>query len=248
MTSSEDPFLHLPRAPQPWTHHWLLMWKRYSMKNRSRGHRLRYTKWWSRKLKARDNSLNIFEIVFNISFVVPMTISTIFVKILKTTRNGEIIQDFWSTCTCLEKQSVPWIHCIEHVFFALKTQFALKFFKSFLSAHSQRPQRQVVERAATNTKVWVYFAFNNKNNFSMSLGTQTRRRAKQLLHEAARPSHHAEFGNHLYAADSALAQGQTKLPSGCRCRSLSHFERGISRRIIGSRSGSLNWNISTGYT
>jgi len=27
------------------------------------------------------------------------------------------IQDFWTTCNCPEKQSVPWIYCIEYTFF-----------------------------------------------------------------------------------------------------------------------------------
>ena len=51
-----------------------------------------------------------------------------------------IIQDFWATCACPEKQSCPGIfHCIEYVFFiiqdflatsaCLKTEFALKIFK-----------------------------------------------------------------------------------------------------------------------
>ena len=28
------------------------------------------------------------------------------------------IQDFWTTCACPEKQRVPWIHCIECIFFS----------------------------------------------------------------------------------------------------------------------------------
>jgi len=27
-----------------------------------------------------------------------------------------MIQDFWATCTCPEKQSVSWIHCIDYIF------------------------------------------------------------------------------------------------------------------------------------
>jgi len=27
------------------------------------------------------------------------------------------IQDFWATCACPEKQRVPWIRCIEYIFF-----------------------------------------------------------------------------------------------------------------------------------
>ena len=50
------------------------------------------------------------------------------------------IQDFWATCACPEKQSVPWIHCIEFEYTFLsfrisnnlrlpwKTEFALKIF------------------------------------------------------------------------------------------------------------------------
>ena len=30
------------------------------------------------------------------------------------------IQDFWATCACPEKQSVPWIHCIEYIFFIIQ--------------------------------------------------------------------------------------------------------------------------------
>ena len=30
------------------------------------------------------------------------------------------IQDFWATCACPEKQSVRWIHCIEHIFFIIR--------------------------------------------------------------------------------------------------------------------------------
>jgi len=57
-----------------------------------------------------------------------------------------IFQDFWAACTCPEKHSVPWIHCIESIFLIIqnfeqhalpwKTKFALKFFtalKNFLS-------------------------------------------------------------------------------------------------------------------
>ena len=29
------------------------------------------------------------------------------------------IQDFWVTCACPEKQRVPWIHCIEYIFFTV---------------------------------------------------------------------------------------------------------------------------------
>ena len=29
-------------------------------------------------------------------------------------------QDFWATCACPEKQSVPWIHCIEYIFFIIQ--------------------------------------------------------------------------------------------------------------------------------
>jgi len=55
-----------------------------------------------------------------------------------------IIQDFWATCACPEKQSCPGIfHCIEYISsfrifdqlaLALKTTFALKFFKSWGAA------------------------------------------------------------------------------------------------------------------
>jgi len=48
------------------------------------------------------------------------------------------IQDFWETCACSEKQSFPWIHCIEYIFFITQDfwaicacpekQFALKIF------------------------------------------------------------------------------------------------------------------------
>jgi len=50
-----------------------------------------------------------------------------------------MIQDFWATCTCPEKQSVSWIHCIDYIYLsfrifeqlalALKTEFAMKLFK-----------------------------------------------------------------------------------------------------------------------
>jgi len=49
-----------------------------------------------------------------------------------------IFQDFWATCACPKKQSVPWVHCIEYIFLIFrilnnmrlpwKTEFALKFF------------------------------------------------------------------------------------------------------------------------
>jgi len=57
-------------------------------------------------------------------------------------------QDFWATCARSEKQSVPWIHCIEYIYIfliiqnfeqlahALKNRVSLKFFtalKYFLS-------------------------------------------------------------------------------------------------------------------
>jgi len=31
-----------------------------------------------------------------------------------------IFQDFWATCACPEKQSVPWIHCIEYIFLIIQ--------------------------------------------------------------------------------------------------------------------------------
>jgi len=34
------------------------------------------------------------------------------------------IQDFWATCTCPEKQGVPWIHYGEHVFFIIQDFWA----------------------------------------------------------------------------------------------------------------------------
>ena len=30
------------------------------------------------------------------------------------------IQDFWASCACPETQSVPWIHCIEYIFFIIQ--------------------------------------------------------------------------------------------------------------------------------
>ena len=29
------------------------------------------------------------------------------------------IQDFWATCACPEKQRLPWVHCIEFIFFTV---------------------------------------------------------------------------------------------------------------------------------
>ena len=34
------------------------------------------------------------------------------------------IQDCWATCACPEKQSVPWIHCIEYIFFIVQDFWA----------------------------------------------------------------------------------------------------------------------------
>ena len=34
------------------------------------------------------------------------------------------IQDFWVTCACPEKQKVPWIHCTEYVFFIIQDFWA----------------------------------------------------------------------------------------------------------------------------
>ena len=52
-----------------------------------------------------------------------------------------IIQDFWATCACPEKQSVPWIHLLnayfsslrifEQLALALKNRVALKIFRCF---------------------------------------------------------------------------------------------------------------------
>ena len=51
-----------------------------------------------------------------------------------------VFQDFWATCACPEKQSVPWIHCIGYIYIfnhsefwttcacPEKIEFALKFF------------------------------------------------------------------------------------------------------------------------
>ena len=41
---------------------------------------------------------------------------------------------FWATCACPEKQSVPWIHCIEYIFFIIQNfeQFALALKNSLL--------------------------------------------------------------------------------------------------------------------
>jgi len=36
-----------------------------------------------------------------------------------------IIQEFWVTCACPEKQSVPWIHCTEYVFFIIQEFWAI---------------------------------------------------------------------------------------------------------------------------
>jgi len=34
------------------------------------------------------------------------------------------IQDFWATCACPEKQTVPWIHCIAYIFFIFQDFWA----------------------------------------------------------------------------------------------------------------------------
>jgi len=34
-----------------------------------------------------------------------------------------IFQNFWATCTCPEKQSVPWIHCIEYTYIFNHSEF-----------------------------------------------------------------------------------------------------------------------------
>jgi len=34
------------------------------------------------------------------------------------------IQDFWATCTCSEKHSVPWIRCIEYKLFIIQDFWA----------------------------------------------------------------------------------------------------------------------------
>jgi len=41
-----------------------------------------------------------------------------------TVLNILYIQDFWATCPCREKQSVPWIHCIEYIFFIIQDYWA----------------------------------------------------------------------------------------------------------------------------
>ena len=54
---------------------------------------------------------NFFTLVWKIEFALKFsTVLNIFFS----------IQDFWATCACPEKQSVPWIHCIEYIFFIIQ--------------------------------------------------------------------------------------------------------------------------------
>jgi len=56
--------------------------------------------------------------------IAPALKNSVFPEIFHCIECAFYIQDFWATCSCPEKQSVPWIHCIEYIFFIIQDFWA----------------------------------------------------------------------------------------------------------------------------
>ena len=67
------------------------------------------------------NVLNIHFLSFRVFEQLALALKTrVHSEVFRCIEIFFIIQHFWATCACPEKQSVPWINCIEYIFFIIQ--------------------------------------------------------------------------------------------------------------------------------